>query len=321
MSPIDKYLKIKELTPKFTQTSTPARFFSEANLSSIHDGSAIELPEIEKPDVEKPDAEKSDVEKLDIEKPNTSNADTTKPSFIQPTAYVARRRPKPKPGKQLTFSSIEQTHIEKTHDEIVVGEMDISSIRCEHDENEMLNDAEENGEIDNYDVEIITSSNYSNISHNNKTEENIEKTENSKQLISNQLPNTNRSARVMANDSLSWSASSVEKQPQTHSIKDASKEVSIEAVISVSSASSTNSPSTSVASQPKVSVKPRVGFDISNSIHELSIASQQNVSSQKIVMKGGKWRRTIFEARRNNITQCKFKISNKKNVCENFRNF
>ncbi|XP_031627850.1 serine/threonine-protein kinase Haspin homolog ALK2 isoform X2 [Contarinia nasturtii] len=285
VSPLDKYLR-PHLTPQFTHTSTPEKFFSEANLSSIHnatDESAVKLPE--------------------NEKPNISQAETTKPSFIHPAVFVAHRRPKPMPGRHLTFSSVERTQMEKNDDEMmdnstastsIVSVMDMSSILgCEHEENAQLSDES---------VDNASSINELNTSHtNNKTEDNIEKTKNSKQFISNQLTNINISAAIVANDSLSSFESNVENDMASKSLlNQCHNDVSSDAVISVSSSSTTNSPTTTIA---KVSIKPRVGFDASNSIHELSMVSEQNISSQKIVMKGGKWRRTIFEARRNKVTQ------------------
>lgn len=48
----------------------------------------------------------------------------------------------------------------------------------------------------------------------------------------------------------------------------------------------------------------KVFFDNSNSIHELSTNSQGDEQIGRIVIKGGKWRRTIFELRKNKITEC-----------------
>lgn len=83
-------------------------------------------------------------------------------------------------------------------------------------------------------------------------------------------------------------------------------------VISVSSASqhhtstvstlSTSSPSMASSAQPKLSVKNRVGFDDSDVVFELSKVTKP---CPKIMIKGGKWRRTIFELRKNKTTQCK----------------
>lgn len=80
--------------------------------------------------------------------------------------------------------------------------------------------------------------------------------------------------------------------------------------ISVSSTSCKfTSTSTTVApiviQQPKFSSKPRVGFDINESIHESSLKPLE-VSIAKTKIKGGKWRRTIFEIRKNKLTKCKF---------------
>lgn len=63
-----------------------------------------------------------------------------------------------------------------------------------------------------------------------------------------------------------------------------------------------------VTQQPKLSSKPRVGFDINESIHELSLKPLE-VSIAKTKIKGGKWRRTIFEIRKNKLTKCKFLLS------------
>lgn len=53
---------------------------------------------------------------------------------------------------------------------------------------------------------------------------------------------------------------------------------------------------------PKMSNKPRVLFVVEDSIHELSNVTEYSEASQRIQMKGGKWRRTIFEIRKTKVT-------------------
>lgn len=56
------------------------------------------------------------------------------------------------------------------------------------------------------------------------------------------------------------------------------------------------------AEKPKLGNRPRVLFDMQDSIHELSNVTEENESSHRILLKGGKWRRTIFEIRKYKIT-------------------
>lgn len=51
--------------------------------------------------------------------------------------------------------------------------------------------------------------------------------------------------------------------------------------------------------------KTRVGFNTSNLIREIDDGSLLG-SNTKVVMKGGKWRRTIFEIRKNKMTACMY---------------
>lgn len=280
VSPIAKYMV------KPTQTSTPQRFFAAADLSSIHanetDDSLAILP--------KP-------RQLDL-------IDTNVPEKSFQPEYVVTRRPKSLPEKNPT---IEQIQTEKIiHDEIVddatmnsiVSAMDMSSIAEWHEieENEEKSTTESN---DSFKISIHSIAD-SFMPIENKTEENCNK---NKSQTSNPktIPTISRSSLI--------DHSIDNKQPTTESVQVQQEDVSIEQIsissTSISTTLSTTSASISIVNQPKLSVKPKVGFDDTNSIHELSVISEQNVSSQKLVIKGGKWRRTIFEARRNKITECK----------------
>lgn len=86
--------------------------------------------------------------------------------------------------------------------------------------------------------------------------------------------------------------------------------------ISISSVSFNATPkpsknvSTTTATVPSANrltkAKTKVGFDTSYMIHEESLsAGNTSYEHAKIVLKGGKWRRTIFEIRKNKISQCK----------------
>ncbi len=58
-----------------------------------------------------------------------------------------------------------------------------------------------------------------------------------------------------------------------------------------------------LADKPKLSDKPRVVFYAEDSIHELSnVTEHNNESSLGLQLKGGKWRRTIYEIRKNKVT-------------------
>lgn len=287
----------------YPHTSTPQKFFSEANVSSIHavenDESIMNPPE---------------PEQFDLIKINTTKAD--KPRLSDQPAYVATRYPsKEMLGKQLEYTSIEQAQAGKIHDVVdvaaaisMVSAMDLSIIVVEENE---YNDGEENISNDSFKLTVHNGSSIiTNL--NNQTEDNHGITGKSNKIDSKELTRTNVSNHVEATDSFGLFDNSVERQPMTDAVEVHRKHASPE-VISVSSTStsttiSTTSPSFSTANQPKLSVKPTVGFDASNSIHVLSAVSQLNESSQKLVMKSGKWRRTIFEARRNKVTECKFAL-------------
>lgn len=60
-----------------------------------------------------------------------------------------------------------------------------------------------------------------------------------------------------------------------------------------------------------INFKTRVGFGAPNLIHNFSAIShaeddsKSRISNNKLKIKGGKWRRTIFEMRKNKVTLCK----------------
>lgn len=51
--------------------------------------------------------------------------------------------------------------------------------------------------------------------------------------------------------------------------------------------------------------RPRVGFNVVDSIHEFQVPSKVLVPIQNIHIKGGKWRRTVFELRKSRTVECK----------------
>lgn len=98
------------------------------------------------------------------------------------------------------------------------------------------------------------------------------------------------------------------------SVKNNSSVAETIAVVTVSSTisgdHSSTPPTTTTAKiqSPKISLRLRVGFDDLNSVHELSNNLQlpkASNDSPKIVIKGGKWRRTIYDIRKSKLTNCK----------------
>lgn len=285
VSPIGKYLE----RLRRTHTSTPERFFAEVDISSI--------PVMETDESFTNSVKTSDLKTID------KSATQFRPVF------VATRR-----GKQLAFTLSEEKDLENEKiidktandkdDEAVISiisAMDMSSIAEWH---------KDDGNVATSQINDNASISYS----YNQTEDNHEKTEENNTIDSFEMIEANVPERVSRCDSTSM-FHNITENPITVSVEVHHANTSAEAIL-VSSATSTStstlmtisttSSPISTVNQAKVSLKPRVGFDASNSIHQLSVMSEQNESSQKLVMKSGKWRRTIFEARRNKVTQCKF---------------
>lgn len=271
------------MTKKPTQTSTPCPEFYTDNLSSIHsatvDESAANIPN------------KETLEQMQ----NELNEPKMFKSIKQPV-FVATRRPKMLVGKRLTMESCSITQTGDVDDVAtvsvfdIVSAMDMSSILIDN-ENSVQNDAQDD------DKSMSASSNSFEIT---KPET---KTEASKtDSIEMTSPKT-----VETNESSIWLNHSDDKQPTEFNASAHQNDVLADA-ISVLSTSTTSMAAVtkSIANQPKLSSRPRVGFDASNSIYELSVLSQPHESIHKLVMKSGKWRRTIFEARRNRTTHCEF---------------
>lgn len=286
---------------RHTNTSTPTRFFAKCNVSridSIHtDDSAANLNEINESNAHKNDRSDSD-------------------SFVRPK-YVGMRRPKPTSTKPLT---IEQRPTQKTNNVddtspiSIVSAMDMSSI-AEWKENEENDKMCTTLSDDSFEIAKPKSANISDIvdsfgmikDNQMKTDGKQNKTEESSLMNSSFELSKQNDPRGHDNSSLV--DTTADRQPITVTVDVHPRDPTIE-TISVSSTSitttlSTSSPTKTIANQPKIIIKPCVGFDASNSIHELSIDSQHNATSQKLVMKGGKWRRTVFESRKNKVTQCK----------------
>lgn len=299
MSPI----RIRDYMVRHENTSTPERYFAKIDVSSIHhvvtDESAANLPEAEQSAAINKNLDRSE-------------------SAVRPV-FVGARRPKPFPKEALTISPIGRKDSLKTvismgvQDEeandnaamiSMASAMEISSILEES--NKMCSNVSDNS-FELSKPKAVQSPNI--VSEHNKTEDIHDKTGERSVMDTFDLQ---KSSIFKADDSSIWLNETenipivVHAEVEIHRTND----TPIIDTISVSSTSTTTTLSTSSASmttanQAKHSVKPRVGFDASNSIHELSVVSQQNESSQKLVMKGGKWRRTVFESRKNKVTQCK----------------
>lgn len=100
----------------------------------------------------------------------------------------------------------------------------------------------------------------------------------------------------------------------SNSVNENSSVAETVAVVTVSSTMSgdhsSTSPSTTTAKckSPKICLRPRVGFGYDDLIHELSNNLQSpevSNDSPKIVLKSGKWRRTIYDIRKSKLTNCK----------------
>lgn len=66
-------------------------------------------------------------------------------------------------------------------------------------------------------------------------------------------------------------------------------------------------PTTTTASIPNTNRLTKVGFDASCIVHDQSTSFETTTNEMgKILMKGGKWRRTIAGMRKNKISRCKF---------------
>lgn len=287
----------KRFSKKLTLTSTPQRLWCGANLSSIH------YVETNNSTTNVPNQDSFHITKNDTNKPKRSE------SFKQPAFVATRaRRPQPVAGKHLAF---EQSQAKETDDEIVddaamvssvnISAMDISSIMEVNEDNE-----ESDGEsmaASNDSFEITKNKTNSSVPESSKQTE--DKHESSIEDNKDDSFDLAQPKPIDTNDSSIWLDQSVNKPTMQVSVQVHQCDVSTE-VISVSSTSTTTSVTNSIVNQPKLSDKPRVGFDTTTSIHELSVASRQNEPSQKLVMKSGKWRRTVFEARRNKTSQCKF---------------
>lgn len=284
---------------RHTNTSTPQRFFAAFDVSSIHHAITDE----------------SAAQVVETEKSNHTETNTNEPYELQPTVVAKRRTNRVLTGQSFgvesPISPIERKQSLKSDDKIVddaaaaaasiISVIDISSIAEWHDNVEMDKTTASN------DTFALTKPRTSKIvteEKHNKTDDKPNKTE-----VCSLMDSFEMAVSRKSNDSSSW-LDSANNQPITISVEVHQKDDTIE-MISVSSTSTTTTVSSSsapitTANEAKLSMKPRVGFDASNSIHELSVLSKHNESSQKLVMKGGKWRRTIFESRKNKVTQCKF---------------
>lgn len=305
--PISLNVNIKNSMPRFRvsdyllsqiKTSTPQKFFSKFDVSSIHhvatDESASNLPE---------DGESNHT---DVNKKVLDKSESKRPKF------VGTRRQKAILKEPLAISSIGHKPMQEIDNEIVddaaaisiVSAMDMSSIAEWH----AIEDNEKMCTIVSDDSFSLakpkTAKANASESKQNKTDDIHDKTDECVSM---------NSFDFKRNDSSSSIDDSTTKHRITVNVEVHAEHAAIE-TISVSSTSTTttlstvSSPVIAKVNPTKLSVKPRVGFDASNSIYELSAISQQNESSLKLVMKGGKWRRTVFESRKNKVTQCKFNI-------------
>lgn len=202
---------------------------------------------------------------------------------LQPT-YVATRRQRLLPGEYLRYSPIQNEAIamsmnnidESKQTEMMSDSFRMSTTQCD------IQNSEEYNKSETFD------------SHRSS---NHMRTANESSSLMDES-NGNHQIEVVAD--IHW----VNASTDAISVSSASGDRT-----TTSTKSSTVSASIPNTIEPKNSCKTRVGFNTSNSIHELSGISQNDGKIGRIVIKGGKWRRTIFELRKNKITQCKYFVS------------
>lgn len=302
--------------PTNLETSTPAKQFSAAVPVELVDISCIDNADAEELALKAIDAH--DQMQTDA---NNQNKSQPKNDPKPPVHVATRRRLIPDQGKQLVFSVEEEHHTEHIGVENV-EEMSVISLINSFDMHS-IDDFNENGAVDEDPVII---SHDSNMVSKTKDESilNISdvhsQNEDAVQKIDRGSISTDSFAIIqqygtlptVVNDSSIWIdrtqaiqvIAEIHHSPiDTISVSSASNEPT-----SASTLSTTSAPITTTAINQKQSIRPKVGFDDSNSIHELSEMSQRHELSQKIVIKGGKWRRTIFEFRKNKVTQCKLEL-------------
>lgn len=233
----------------------------------------------------------------------------------QPLFVALRRRPRPDHGKQLHFS----TEGKQSEDNIgVTDSKELSVISIAHSldmSNIIDNRVEEESAFviqDSFKVSAINDDSILNLSDSHIQNQVADVNSKISDSVSLQAsPKKSRITKSTANLSPIWIDQTqpieVNTEVETISVSSTSTSTSTATTLSTTSASITTT-SVTTANQPKESIRPKVGFDASNSIHELSMVSQRNEPSQKIVIKGGKWRRTVYEMRKNKITQCRSTI-------------
>lgn len=307
--------------PLNLETSTPTRPFGAAvpsalmDISGIHNGVeelATNAVESHGQIQEKPINSRNN-------KPANSHVLAEEPIFV-----ATRRRPRPVKGHKLTFSAEEQEkeNLQENDDnenENANDVMSIISIASQDISNTIESKQykyEDKTHIEMQKMLRIDDDSVVNLSDTQNLNEFIEKrtNENCRPIDSFEIPQQNSSTASVSDrgSKLVHRIHKIETIAEEHEVIDtisvsstSTGHTSISTTISTTSASNMTTSVLTTANQPKESDKPKVGFDATNSIHELSLIPEPNVSSQKIVIKGGKWRRTIFEMRKNKLTQCK----------------
>lgn len=304
--------------PLNLETSTPARPCGAAVPSALMDISGIHngVEELATNAVESHGQIQEKPINSSANQPANSHESAEKPIFV-----ATRRRPRLVKGHKLTFSAEEQEkeNLQDNDDNenandlmsiISIASQDISNMveskQCKYEEKthiemQKLLRIDDDSVVDLSDTQNINEDTEKWTNENCRTIDSFEILQQNSSTASVSDCGSKLVHRIYKIETIAEEQEAID----TISVSSTSTgHTSISTTISTTSASNMTT-SLVTANQPKESIKPKVGFDATNSIHELSSISEAHVSSQKIVIKGGKWRRTIFEMRKNKLTQCK----------------
>lgn len=301
--------------PTNVETSTPARLFSAAVPVELVDISGIDNTDTEELALKTIDAH--DQMQMDA---NNQNKRQSKNDSKPPAHVATRRRLIPDQGKQLVFS-VEEEHqsehigVENVEDMSVINIINSFDMHGIDDCNENVT-IEEDPVIISHDSNMVSKAKEESILNisdvHSQNEDGVQKIDRSSiSTDSFAIIQQNGTLPTVVNDSSIWIDRTQANQVIAEIHHSPIDTISVSSASNEPTSASTTLSTTSAriattANNQKQSIRPKVGFDDSNSIHELSEMSQQHELSQKIVIKGGKWRRTIFEFRKNKVTQCKF---------------
>lgn len=159
------------------------------------------------------------------------------------------------------------------------------------------------------DISAISIDSINKSSH--KENETVDESEKDYQISSKLFETTDAAGNTSSHTELSTENHSVSINESLENDQNAAATGIAVDVITVSSTESGDYllPVTSISKIPSPKPSNKVGFGDKDSIHEMSIdlhSSTSSESNHKIVIKGGKWRRTIYDIRKAKVTNCKF---------------